>query len=449
LRFETQPRSVIRELKRRLIALLGITWVIASGIAIAFVTHETNEMFDNAMLEVASVIKDFQVDHPLDAANLSRLERLALAGDRRHYMTFQIRSTSGVVLLQSSRPPRDRYPISAELGFASAGSTRFLTKPLAADSLVQVGEYFDERRDAFLGMLAGFFVPLLALLGLSAWLVSKTIGRVNEPIAELNAQLKARSGANLDRIAIDSAPSEFQPIVSEVNSLLERLVNALQVEREFSANCAHELRNPIASAITQIDYLRKFPQESDSESRLRTVETSLGSLGRRIERLLQLSRAEAGVGYAGETADAVAVARLLVREYEHRGAAVKLETAIDSHMVEMDQDAVGIALQNLIDNALAHVDEGAAVDVAIDAFGTIRVVNDCAPIASADLAKLRARFHRQKEARRGGYGIGLAIVAELVRQGRGRLELASPAAGRERGFEAILELPGAGPKNYS
>lgn len=57
--------------------------------------------------------------------------------------------------------------------------------------------------------------------------------------------------------------------------------------------------------------------------------------------------------------------------------------------------------------------------------------------------RLRERFRRDQGAKVGGYGLGLAIVGELMRQVGGQLQLQSPASGRSTGFEAIMTLPAA------
>lgn len=441
-----RPWSLINDLKWRQLGLLAGLWLVGAVIASAFIMHETNEMFDNAMAEAASAVLAIGELSPSGGlANTPRVEVVAFSGDRRKYMSFQIRDPSGSVLARSSSAPVEPYPVSLQQGYSGAGTMRYLTRPLPSGSgVVQIAEFYDERRDAFLGLLAGFGGPLLALLAVGGLMISRSVGRAGKPIAELSRQLQARSGANMNLIDHSGVPIELEPIVDDVNRLLTRLNGAFEAERAFSANCAHELRNPIAAAQAQIEYLAMFPDDPANIERIKSTGTSLSELGHRIERLLQLSRAEAGTSTSSQSSDLIAVTQLLIEDYVRRGRAVDFDRGPTPQLaVAIDKDAVGIAVQNLIDNALANARPGSRVEVRVNASSALHVVNSCAAVAPGELSRLTQRFQRDRSSKIGGYGLGLAIVGELMRQTAGRLELKSPATGRPDGFEAIMWLPAA------
>lgn len=439
---DTRSWSLVDDLKWRQLGLLAVLWLVGAVVSTIFIMHETDEMFDNAMAETANAVLAFETQPGLSGGP-AVAEKLALSGDRRKYLSFQIRDASGQVIVSSSKAPVDPYPVSLHPGYTGRGSMRYLTRAIpGTDRVVQIGEYYDERRDAFLGLLAGFTVPLVILLGLGGLLLSRSIGRIAQPIEALGRQLQSRSGANLQLIENAGMPEELAPIVDDVNRLLLRLNDAFEAERAFSANCAHELRNPIASAKAQIEFVSRFPDDESNKRRLQSIGSSLDELGHRIERLLQLSRAEAGAAVASSGADLIGVTRLLVDDFVLRGGPVTFDPGNrDRLVVAIDKDAAGIAVQNLIDNAVAHSDPGASVEVLIDTSGALRIINTCPPIAPDVLARLPERFYRERAAKSAGHGLGLAIVGELVRQANGRLELRSPAAGRSDGFEAIMTLP--------
>lgn len=427
---------MIADVRRHQLRLLALLWAIGAVVATVFIMLETNEMFDNALEETAAIVAMHRPGEPI-----ATIEKVALAGDRRKYMTFQIRASDGSLVERSSMAPRDPYKIASDRGFVWKGTYRYYTRPTGAGTIVQVEEYYDERRDAFVGLLVGFSLPLLALLGLSGILITRTLGKVGEPIAALSDDLRSRSSQNLDELRSDG-PLELQPMVSEVNALLTRLKHAMDAERAFSANCAHELRNPIASAQAQIEFLSLYPADPANAERLTTVSTSLANLGQRIERLLQLSRAEAGLAISGASADLVEVTSLLVTDYGGRGK--RITAAYEGGgelLVACDKDALGIAIQNLIDNALANASSGTTVDVIVERSGVLHVINECPPVSPAILSTLQQRFRRDRTAKPGGYGVGLSIVGELMRQCGGQLELLSPASRRSSGFEAILRIP--------
>ncbi len=84
--------SLTSDLKHRQLGLLAALWFAGAVLASIIIMHETNEVFDNAMSETANAVMAMML--PGDQTSLEardRIERVALAGDRRKYMTFQLR----------------------------------------------------------------------------------------------------------------------------------------------------------------------------------------------------------------------------------------------------------------------------------------------------------------------------------------------------------------------
>jgi len=108
--------------------------------------------------------------------------------------------------------------------------------------------------------------------------------------------------------------------------------------------------------------------------------------------------------------------------------------------VYTDPDALGIVLQNLIDNALAHGNRSEPVTVRVTPDGTIAVANAGPVVPPESLATLTRRFVRGGTSAE-GLGLGLSIVEAIMAQAGGRLDLFSPARGRTDGFEAVLTFP--------
>ena len=116
---------------------------------------------------------------------------------------------------------------------------------------------------------------------------------------------------------------------------------------------------------------------------------------------------------------------------------LRLEVTGESGGVVGDVDAIGIALRNLIDNALKHGGERSWVTVMVEPL-TIFVINDGPGVPPGMLAKLMRPFERGITAAE-GTGLGLSITQAIVRQAGGTLELISPIAG-DRGFAAIIRF---------
>jgi two-component system OmpR family sensor kinase len=108
----------------------------------------------------------------------------------------------------------------------------------------------------------------------------------------------------------------------------------------------------------------------------------------------------------------------------------------------IDVDAFAIVVRNLIDNALKHGADDAAVEVIAASDGTIRIINEGPTVSPEVRAALKKRFVRG-ETHHPGSGLGLAIAEAIMARIGGKLDLFSPSPGRISGFEARLSLPPA------
>jgi two-component system OmpR family sensor kinase len=441
--------SITRQLLRRLLMLFGALWISGALVAIAVVTEETDEVFDNALEGTAKILAALlpRETSKIDQEAAQTLEQLALSGERADYISYQIRTSDGAVRKKSKNAPAEAYPVAVSAGFTNVGSTRYYTYPLKdGQSFVQVAEQPDERREAFYGLLLGFVLPLFGLLLVGAVIVWRSVSKVSEPLRALAAQIGSRDGQNLSPLDAQDAPVELRPIVGDTNRLLSRLKRALDAERAFATNWAHELRNPVAAAHAQAQLIANDLEGAANQQRANMVVGALQNLGLRIERLLQKSRAEAGPVIVSQPADLVSVAELVIDSYYY----LPLEKQIDfddggytALPVALDQDALAIVLQNLIDNAIAYSPAKSKIRITVASGPGIHVANDGAVVSADELVSIRSRFQRGSQSKSSGFGLGLSIVQQIVKDAGGTLDLRSPAAGRDTGFEAVVTLRAA------
>jgi two-component system OmpR family sensor kinase len=284
-------------------------------------------------------------------------------------------------------------------------------------------------------------VPFVALVLASVVAVKLVLRNATRPLLRLQENIRTRGGSNLSPLPASGLPDELQSIVEAVNRLMARLARLLQSERAFAANSAHELRTPLAAARAQAQLLADDLKERREGTRAMNILGLLDRLSRLVEKLLQLSRAEAGVGMSG-ACNAQEVARVVIDGYRSHAhdKASPIRLLIDaaaSPDLAIDEDALGILLHNLIDNALAHGSADEPVTIAIGPGATISVANRGPVVSADDMPKLRERFSRGKTTVEGS-GLGLSIVDTIMRQAGGRMELHSPARGQADGFEVVL-----------
>jgi two-component system OmpR family sensor kinase len=431
---------------RRLVVILGtgvtLLWLGAVAVSTAVIMHEINEVFDSALQETAQRLL------PLALDNLGEADRDRAIG--RHsdlseeYLLYQIRDRAGRVLLRSHDAPLDPFPVALEPGFVSIDGSRFYseTTPDGAYA-IQVLEQPGHRTESILNAMLGLVFPLLLLLPLAGVVIFATVGRTLRPIRHLREAIGARGGQNLAPLPEAGIPRELAPIVHDINRLLARLGNAIAAERDFAANSAHELRTPVAAAIAQSQRLGAELAGSPHQARVEQLLMALRRLGHLVERLLQLARAESGIAASRETVDLLPVVELVIGEFERQHGAARrivLRQPAGPYRGAIDIDAFGIVLRNLLENALAHGSKDAAIELFIDHAGCLHVVNEGPVVPQEELRRLTERFARGR-GEGSGFGLGLAIVAMILGQAGGRLDLHSPAGGSDSGFEAIISLP--------
>ena len=314
----------------------------------------------------------------------------------------------------------------------------------ATGVVVQVTEKPGHRFETIFDSVVGLLVPIVLVLPLAGIAVYWTVRQLVGPIDSVREAIRARSGADLAPIDGGALPAELEPIIADVNRLLERLDHALAGARAFAANSAHELRTPVAAAMAQLQRLSADLGASAHQARIDLILRSLRRLGNMVEKMLQLARADSGIAITGESADLLPVLTLLVDELRRSGTGTGrialTEPDIQQWQRRIDIDAFGIVLRNLVDNALHHGDPVRPVCIFLDAAGDLHVVNRGPVVPAEKLHQLTERFHRGITAAPGS-GLGLAIVETILRQAGGTLTLYSPAKGMADGFEAIVSLP--------
>lgn len=430
-------------LTRQLTLGLVLLWLVAVAAAGGLVKVEMDEIFDGVLSESAQHMLADILDRQRPALEAMRPGDPPLVPQsmpHEEYVTWQLLAADGRLLARShdaaAVAPR---PVPGP-GYFDTPTTRTYAE-LSVDGayVFLLSEPAGHRRHAIRATLMQLLLPLVLLILGSVVLVPLAVRRALRPVSRLEAALTRRGGANLAEIGSLGLPSELSPIRQDVNLLLRRLREALEAERSFTANAAHELRTPVAAAMAQAQFLmNRLPAEGEERRRAASIAAEMRRLGQRIEKLLQLGRAEAGVARRVVPADLLLPLQLVIQEQPQRSR-IRLDAGgLDQLLVLADVDMLAIALRNLIENALLHGDPAQPVIVRLEARGAVGVASAGPIVPEKRLAELTSRFVR--DGAPGGSGLGLSIVRAVAEQSGGRLVLFSPARGRPDGVEAVLEL---------
>lgn len=442
----TRPASMTRRLIVRLTAAIVLFWVAAVAAGALVMREEFDEVFDSALQETADRLMPLLVEDLFerDAGDAPpRMRASTVEGES--YLTYQLRDHGGRVLVYSHDVQMEPFDVPLTKGFFTTPTHRVFTADAVSGSLfLQVADPLHHRREAMAETAAALFLPLVVLVPLSVLVIWLVVGGALSPLNQLKDEIGARDGGNLTPLPVAGLPMELHVIATSVDRLIDRLRMALDGEREFVANSAHELRTPIAGALAQAQRLvRELPSRA-ARNRAMEIEGSLSTLSRLTEKLLQMSRADSGIGLSDVETDLVPVVRLVVEEFQRmRAYAGRLQLDVPQGFSlerRLDVDAFGIALRNLVENALIHGDAEAPVKVALSGTGSVTVTNESPVVPAAQLEELTKRFKRGRT-EAAGSGLGLAIAISLVERMGGVITFRSPATDRVSGFAAEIRLP--------
>lgn len=443
-----QPWSMSRRLLLKLTMIVGVLWIAGVTASAIMIRQEIDEVFDSALQKTAQRILPLVAHHLADPSN-NESAPLPLASepvdDREEFILYQIRDVTGRVLLRSHDAPESPFIVPLAQGFFEDARRRYYSEWSADKAyIVHVAETPEERTEAVHALWLGLLIPLLVVLPLAALSIHWTVGRTIKPVQTMQQELAARDGANLTPLSGEGLPQELMPVVTDVNRLLSRLNFALEGERAFASNSAHELRNPIAAAQAQADILASESKDPEQRKRLGGLAATLALLGRRIETLLHLARAESGMALAREEMSLRELVEILMTDWLRKPSSAARLTfknlAVGDLVVNANADALGIAIQNLIRNALIHSPPDSEVCVTLGPVRTLSIVNGGDVIPPDQLSHVKERFARASNGARDGSGLGLYIADTIARQSGARLDLYSPARDADNGFEAVLQF---------
>ena len=440
--------SVTRALRRSLLVGLTLLWlagVVGSGFVLKRLIDQKSddELHESAtillsivryhddMLVAAAILGDSKPPPPVDRNPHERF-------------VYQVRDASGRVLLHSANAVPELRSVPLVEGFADAGPWRVVTLSDPDHTrFVQLADPLSERRDALVTALWWLTLPLAVLLAFAAAIVFRASRSLAQQVQNTARAVARQDPQALGLVSLDGVVTEMRPAVEATNELLGKLADALEAERSFTYNSAHEIRTPIAAASAQAQLLAAMAKGTPLHARAEALVGALARLARLAERLLALARAEGAQPLANDWVDLAQVTKLTIAEFERdaRLAGRRIVAECGSARVRGDLDAVGLAVRNLLENALVHGAGGSFIRVACRSgrgWNAIAVIDDGPGVKGIDVRRLTRRFTRAADAPPGGAGLGLSIVDTLARRMGARLELVSPPTGLARGFEARL-----------
>jgi two-component system sensor histidine kinase QseC len=342
-------------------------------------------------------------------------------------------------------------PTLADVGFRTetfdGTQWRLFTLHGTSGILVRLGERYDTRRDITRSLLLEHGVPLILGLPLLAVLLGFAVQQGLQPLRHLTRLLAARSPGNRQPVVLKDAATELRPLVDTLNLQFERLEDALERERRFNADVAHELRTPLAAAMILIESAATMREPEAASRAISNAQLSLSRLARRIEQILSLARLEIGAAAgASEDCDLLAILKSNIEEFAplivDKDVALGLVHDGSDVRVKGHEASISAMFRNLVENALRYAPVGGTVEITLASDGdavTVDVRDDGPGIPADRREQVFARFHRESDARSDGYGLGLSIVRQAARRHGATITLSDPPS--DTGLNVRVVLP--------
>ncbi|WP_321798496.1 ATP-binding protein [Caballeronia sp. J97] len=411
-------RSIRRQLLIWLLALVIVGVGFAGWLIYRQALAEANELFDYQLQQIAAALPS----EPFSSVLSSRSES-------DEGVVIQIWNRNGVLMYYSH--PRVPLAPHAELGFSTEMTPRGewrVYSAIVGDNVVQLAQPLSIRNRVAAGVAWRTLWPLvllLPLLGLAIWVI---VGLGLAPLQRVTRALDTRHPEALDPLSDRRLPQEVRPVVRALNALLSRLSAALDTQKAFVADAAHELRTPLAAVQIQAQLVARAQDDVSRREALTDLQEGISRATRLAEQLLALARSEPDGKSADTDVELSGLLESCVRGYvlvaQQRGVDLGIETS-ESAIVQGDPDSLRVMFNNLIDNATKYTPKGGRVDVCLKANDSHPLVeiSDSGPgIPQEEREKVFDRFYRVGEGANrartdvSGSGLGLAIVKRIAAQ---------------------------------
>lgn len=430
--------SIRRRLLVALLSALALTGLAASAGTWVAARQAANEQFDYQLQQMALTLRDQRLQGPAELFAAWDYDFVVQMWGPRGELVYL--SNRGIVLPQVGT------------GFQTLAVQGEAWRVFTLDEggrTIQVAAPVSLRSDRASAMALRILVPILAAIPLFGILIWLLVGRELEPLERIARAIRRREPASLEPLATGRLPQEVQPMVSELNALLARLREALDTQKRFTADAAHELRSPVAALALQVQLAERAHTPEGRASALKELSRGIERARRLVQQLLDYARLEPGVNAQPfGPVDLAQLARETVGTHAARAEKLGVDLGAEapgSAVVAGSENELRSLIENLVDNALRYAPRDSAVTVSARAAGSgvaLEVVDAGPGIPAEERERVFERFHRVQGDLTSGSGLGLSIAKAIVERHRGSILVADacPGAGRP-GLAVRVEIP--------
>lgn len=408
----------------------------ASVIATRHVTIlEVNKLLDNELQQIA-----INAGQGLSEAAYAALKRTEI----ENRVAVQVWTEAGELIHKS--PGTETLPRSSATGFSDievGGNAWRVYTGSDGDRFAQVAQRQSARMEIANHAAAAAAVPLLAALPI-AWIAAIFgLNSLIQRVAGFANALALRGVESKEPVVADEMPREFLPVVGAIKGLIDRYQQAIEQQKQFVSEAAHELRTPLAALQIQVDNLRNQP---NAES-VRELGDGIRRATAMVAQLLRLARLD-GPDFPGEGAniDLKELLLSIISEFVPMSTRDGVELAVaakESIRIKASDAEVRLLFVNLIENAIRYTPRGGAVEVSIEracSKARIEIRDSGIGIPEDALPRIFDRFYRAAPPDIEGTGLGLAIASKIAERNRFDLSISNRTDGNGVLAQVLMPL---------
>jgi two-component system OmpR family sensor kinase len=352
----------------------------------------------------------------------------------------------GGTLVRSAGPPADlRRPTQSGFSDIDLGGERWRIYRLRnGQQDVAVAQSGSARREIAARAAMGAAFPLVLVIPLAWLLIGWSVNKTLQGLQSLSQDLGRRSVDARGALALEDAPEEIASLVVAIEGLLARQSSALESQRRFVADAAHELRTPLAALQIQTDNLMAAALHETTRELVDELGSGVRRVSRLADQLLELARIEGASVRVREEVELLAVITTTLPTYISLAETKDIELAIDAERslkVENDPNAIQKLIGVLLENAIRYSPQGSLIEIVLDTvedYPRINVVDEGPGISTDALPFIYDRFFRAEPSGSDGNGLGLAIARTAAE--RNGIRLSHQNRTDRSGIIAILEF---------
>jgi signal transduction histidine kinase len=288
----------------------------------------------------------------------------------------------------------------------------------AAEDLANSDVLIDDIVEDFYRHVGWITLPILLVLLVIDIAIFR---RALRPLRQASEIAQHITPARTDiRLPLQEIPTEVRPLVSAINKALDRLDQGFRLQREFTADAAHELRTPLSILRTRVETL-------DNPGIAKALHQDIEAMSRVVGQLLDIAELEAFAIDPSEVADLQAasaeVAGFIAPLALEQDREIELLGATSPVLVKGNAEMIKRAIRNLAENAIRHAPKDTVVEFVVEEDGTVTVRDRGPGISDEERELIFRRFWRRDRNHQGSSGLGLSIVQRIAELHGGTVEV--------------------------